>query len=283
MKISIYTIVRDGIYFDLHVEAMLRQHLPLADEIIVNEGYSSDDTYERITKIDPKIKVFRERWEVGDKPGALYAQCKNSARERCTGDWCILLDCDEFIAEWEFDRIRRELARATKPIVRLRHVQFYGDYKVVHTKPEKVTWALFKHQVHRNDSDIRVIGDGSNVVVQGRPDEEVVDYATYFETHHMGQVRYAARLRHKWKIEHKLKLETPKRDLTPGFMFDMAPHDWFDADFLDDLHTYEGPWVKEVRENPDEFVRDDWKLYQFLQQRERRLKQGDQATSSVRA
>jgi hypothetical protein len=42
MKLSIYTIVKNGLYNDLHVEAMLRHHLPLADEIVINDGFSDD-------------------------------------------------------------------------------------------------------------------------------------------------------------------------------------------------------------------------------------------------
>jgi len=267
MKISIYTIVRDGIYFDLHVEAMLRHHLPLADEIIVNEGYSTDDTFERITAIHPKIKVHREKWDVGDKPGMLYAQAKNSARARCTGDWCILLDCDEFIPEWEFDRIRQELSRATKPIFRVSHVQFYANYRVFHSNPEKIGWFKFKRQIHRNQDNIEVVYDGSNAVVVGGPDE-VLDSDPFFECHHMGQIRSPARLRQKWRIEHKLKLESPKQDRTPGIMFDLAPHDWFDAQFLDDLRVYTGRPVQAVRDNPDEFTRDGMKVYEFLLKRD---------------
>ena len=33
MKISVYTSVRNGLYFDFHIAQMLRHHLPLADEI----------------------------------------------------------------------------------------------------------------------------------------------------------------------------------------------------------------------------------------------------------
>jgi hypothetical protein len=130
-----------------------------------------------------------------------------------------------------------------------------------------VHWGLFKEQVHRNLPEMRVIGDGSNVVL-GEYDRNAIDVDTHFETHHLGQVRDPARLRHKWRIEHKLKLPSPKWDRTPGFLFDLAPHDWFDPDFLDDLRTYEGPWVKEVREHPDEFVRDEMKLYHYLRGRE---------------
>ena len=38
MKLSIYTGVKDGLFFDFHVEAMLRHHLPLADEIEIISG-----------------------------------------------------------------------------------------------------------------------------------------------------------------------------------------------------------------------------------------------------
>jgi glycosyltransferase involved in cell wall biosynthesis len=269
MKLSLYTIVRDGLYHDLHVEAMLRHHLPLADEIIVNEGFSSDNTYDRITAIDPKVVVFREKWDVGHASGQLFAQCKNRARARCTGEWCILLDCDEFIPEWEFSRIREELEHAREPILSLRHKQFYGNYKVLHARPEKVRWFVRKRQIHRNLPEMSVVGDGSHVSIDGRLDVLTgVDPDRDFEAHHMGQVRSPARLRQKWKIQHKLKQDSPRQDRTPGILFDLAPHDWFDKEYLDDLRTYEGPFVKAVREAPDEFIRDGMKLYEYLNMRD---------------
>jgi len=56
MLLSIYTCVRNGIYYDFHVVEMLKHHLPLADEIVVHEGYSDDGTYEAIAGLDPKIR-----------------------------------------------------------------------------------------------------------------------------------------------------------------------------------------------------------------------------------
>jgi hypothetical protein len=108
MKLLLYTAVKDVIVNDLYVEAMLRHHLPLVDEIVVNEGYSKDDTYERITNIHPKIKVFRTEWET-PKNLQWCLGFKEVAKRGCTGDWCIHLDCDEFIPEWEFEEIRRHL------------------------------------------------------------------------------------------------------------------------------------------------------------------------------
>ena len=101
MKLSLYTYVRNGLHLDFHVVQMLKHHVPLADEIIVNEGYSTDGTYEAITSIDPKIQVFRTNW---DAPTHYrwYGERKDPARRRCTGDWCLFLDSDEFIPEWQF-------------------------------------------------------------------------------------------------------------------------------------------------------------------------------------
>lgn len=282
MKLSLYTIVKDGLYNDLHVVAMLRHHLPLFDEILVNDGNSTDGTYEAVSSIDPRIKVFRSEWTAGDRPGALFANAKNAARERCTGDWCILLDCDEFIPEWEFDRIREELPRVRKPIVPLRFVQFYGNYLVHHAAPPKIAWPLYKYPVHPNRPDMVVVHDGANVVVRGQeirlPQREpavadrdpAVEWDVQFACHHMGQIRNPSRLRQKWRVQTKLKQEKPKLDRTPGFVFDLAPHDWFDKDFIDDLRIYDGPQVAAVRDDPAEFVRDDMKLYEFLCQRDGR-------------
>src|SRR5205823_1118356 len=143
MRLSIYTFVKNGLFQDYHVVDMLRHHLPLADEIIVNEGYSTDGTYEAISQIDPKIKIFRTRWGQAASTD-WYLGFKNDARQRCTGDWCLLLDCDEFIPEWEFDRLREYIERTKDLMAPVRLLNFYGNCKVFHRHPEKVTWPARK-------------------------------------------------------------------------------------------------------------------------------------------
>jgi len=268
MKISIYTMVRNGLYLDYHVVQMLKHHLPLADEIIVNEGFSSDGTYEAIRELDPKIKVFRETWNPGEGP-TLYAECKERARLRCTGDWCILMDCDEFIPEWEFDNIRSHLGECEKPIIQMKYVHFYGNYKVYNKNPERSRWVVFKRSIHKNLADIEVWGDGSNVRLKHARLEAVCSVRR-FECHHFGFVRNPARLRQKWRIQHGLLGRKRARwDRTPGFLFDLRPHKWRDNDFLGDLAIYTGPVVRAVREEPEEFVRDKFDLYDFLVRYER--------------
>ncbi len=91
---------------------MLAHHARFADEIIVNEGYSQDGTYEAIQDIDPKIKIIRSNWGTTWDGPEWPCKFKNQAREACTGDWCILLDCDEIIPDVEFGKIRTRLETA---------------------------------------------------------------------------------------------------------------------------------------------------------------------------
>ncbi len=199
MKISIYTFVKDGLFYDFHVAAMLRHHLPLADEIIVNEGFSTDGTFEAIRDIDPKVKIHRSRWDQSN-PDTWHRDFKNHARQLCTGDWCILLDCDEFIPEWEFDRLRAYLASAETSIVPVKFVHFYGNYKVyLATLPQIIP--LTGMRIHRNIPEIEVWGDGANVRFRDREYDAATVAQGAFEVHHFGTVRNPARLRQKWRTQ----------------------------------------------------------------------------------
>jgi len=263
MKISIYTGVKNGLFYDFHVVAMLRQHLPLADEIIVNEGFSTDGTFEAIRDIDPKIQVHRFDWSRSN-PDTWHRDFKNDARKLCSGDWCILLDCDEFIPEWEFDRLRSFLETTNATIAPVRFVHFYGNYRVYLERLPSIV-PLTGLRIHRNLPDIEVWGDGANVRRRGREADAAIVADETFDVHHFGSVRRAARLRQKWSTQARQHdSRNPRWNRIPGFVFDMFPHRWDDADFLDNLAVYDGPYIKEVRENPDEFTRDDLWLYEHL-------------------
>jgi glycosyltransferase involved in cell wall biosynthesis len=266
MRISLYTSVKNGIFFDYHVVDMLKHHLPFADEIVVNDGNSTDGTYEKMSAISPKIKVFRTEW---GKPDGCDWLCrfKNAARERCTGDWCILLDIDEFIPEWEFARLRDYLAVAREGMIPLRFLHFYGNYKVHYVDPsDGGIVASRKMAIHRNLPNIEVWGDGCHVRFKGQP----VDWncsQEEFVCHHFGLVRNPARLRQKWRnVLARVYGRRPwwKTFALPAFLFNWLPHRWDDPLFLHDTALYEGPYIKAVLDNPDEFVRDGFRLYERL-------------------
>ena len=276
MKLSIYTFVQNGIYFDFHIIEMLKHHLPLADEIIVNEGYSTDGTYEAIKDLDPKIRIFRNKWDVSD-PNAYYVKFKEQARKMCTGDWCILLDADEFIPEWEFQRLRQYLSGTDKMIVPLRFTHFYGNYKVYIAKLGKFL-PQSGLRIHRNMESIQVFGDGSTVRMDGANNADIIA-AEFIDCHHFSMVRKAARLREKWRTQALRIPETlhinkkrPRFQWLPGFLYDLLPYRWDDKDFLEDLDIYEGHFIKAVRDNPNEFVRDNFYTYKLILRRHAALK-----------
>lgn len=272
MKLSIYTFVKDGIFFDYHIKEMLRHHLPLADEIIVNEGYSSDGTYEAISNIDPKIKIFRMNWSMPNDIG-WFVRFKDAARLRCTGDWCILLDCDEFIPEWEFEKIRMYLESTTEAIIPMQAINFYGNFKVYNARPEKVHWPSLQMKIHRNFKEIEIIGDGSNVRLKDIGYKKIDSGTAKFTYHHFGFVRNPARLRQKWRdIESFCQLIRKDKNTKfllplPSFFYNLFPHNWKDPMFLANLAIYEGPYIQAVRDNPDEFVRDGFALYEYLKKK----------------
>jgi hypothetical protein len=265
LKISIYTAIKNGISNDLHPVAMLKHHLPLADEIIVNEGYSEDATYESIRSIDSKIKVVRSHWET-PKNEAWCIGFKDFARRHATGDWCIHLDSDEFIPEWEFSTIRETLQKSSSTMHSVNFLNFYANYKVLHAFPELSNWPPRKMIIHRNLPNIEFWGDGSNVRISGT--DFNWDAGTPIGTvHHMGMIRDPAILREKWWIQGRAMSGKSTRIKPPRLVFRLFPHDWKDPEFLEYLRPYEGPYIRAVEDFPGEFVRDEFVLYDFLKQK----------------
>ena len=119
--------------------------------------------------------------------------------------------------------------------------------------------------LHRNVPEVEFWGDGANVRLKDVP----FDWGQappQFTIHHFGSVRHAARLREKWHIQGKMYGKGGRLKL-PGFVFDLLPHDWTDQQFLEALAIYEGSPVKAVRDNPEEFVRDNFALLKLLEER----------------
>jgi glycosyltransferase involved in cell wall biosynthesis len=261
VTLSIYTFAKDALFFDYHIVDMLRHHLPLADEIVVCEGHSTDGTYEAVSGLDPRIRVFRRHIDTSD-PKSWLRSAKDHARRECRGDWCLLLDCDEFVPEWEFDGLRKYIATTTHDIASATYTHFYANYKVFYDNPSRPFPPRQKRILHRNRPDIEILGDGSDVRITGRGNEGV-DGTFQFACHHFGEVRNAARLRHKWRVQ--LRRDVGGQwDWVPSFVYRFFPHNWLDADVLQYLHAYDGPFVKAVRDNPNEFVRDGFRTYDAL-------------------
>lgn len=262
--LSIYTFIKNGLFYDYHVVDMLKHHLPFADEIIVNEGYSTDGTFERISKIDPKIRIFRTHWPPPGTDKGWYLSFKNEARAQARGEWCLLLDADEFVPEWDFEPIREYLKATSESMIAFKLINFYGNYKVYFADPAQTNAPFYKMLLHRNTPDFEVWGDGANVRLRGQP-LDWTQHPLRFTIHHFGGVRHAARLRQAWHAQGPLYTGRRRwRFRLPKWAFDLRPHNWFDPQFLGGLAVYDGPYIKTVRDNPNEFVRDRMRLYKHL-------------------
>jgi glycosyltransferase involved in cell wall biosynthesis len=73
-----------------------------ADEVIVIDSGSTDRTVE-IARSFPNTKVFYEEWKG-------FSSQKNSAIEKCTGEWILSLDADEELSPELQAEIRELLA-----------------------------------------------------------------------------------------------------------------------------------------------------------------------------
>jgi len=266
MKISLHTVAKDAIRLDYHLVEMLKHHARFVDEIIVMEGFSSDGTFEAIQSISDKIKIVREPWSQTQHLPSYH----DLGKSHCTGDWCIKLDADEFIPEWEWGRLRAFLETTKDLFVPVRLRNFYGNYKVEHVNPKRLAWPEYKWSIYPNREDVRFWGDGSNVRIEGkelyygRAEES-------FEVHHFGTVRFAARLREKWRTQairnqkHTGKYSHRGRIFPlPKWLFDLFPYNWMEPEILEDLRIYPGPYIDIVEKNPELFTRDNFVTYNYL-------------------
>ena len=82
--------------------------LPICDEFLISDGYSTDGTFEiidRMTKSNSKIKVFREEWP-NEKKWSILAQVTNSLRKKCKHDYIFSIQANEVIHEESVDYIK---------------------------------------------------------------------------------------------------------------------------------------------------------------------------------
>ena len=65
--------------------------IELADEINLIDSGSSDGTLAMARSFGPKVRIFEEPWQG-------FARQKNSAIDKATGAWVLLLDADEAVS-----------------------------------------------------------------------------------------------------------------------------------------------------------------------------------------
>lgn len=107
-KISGYCVLKDAISRKIPFEQSIKSFMPVCDEVVVVDFNSSDGTYEKLLELQKneslKLKISQSNDWDQDKPN-MFGVAKNIARSKCTGDWCLQFDADEFLHEKDYDKI----------------------------------------------------------------------------------------------------------------------------------------------------------------------------------
>lgn len=172
MKVSGFTLVRNGATFDYPYLESLRSLLPLVDELVINVGTGDpgDATVERVAAFareDARVQVFESDWRLDDPArrsgGRVLSEQTNLALDRCTGDWCVYLQADEVFHESDHPRIRAALEQANaRPEVEgllFDYLHFYGSFDVV-----QQSRSAYRREVRaiRRASGARSVGDAQS-------------------------------------------------------------------------------------------------------------------------
>jgi len=215
MKISGFTLIRNGIQFDFPFLESLRSLLPLVDELVVNVGIGDDQTLTEIQGFaekegQGKMQIFESRWPLDDpekkKEGRILSEQTNLALARCTGDWCIYLQADEILHEEDYPKIKKAMADAPPSIDGLLfdYLHFYGSFDVVRSGR-----GAYRREVRaiRRGSGARSVGDAQSFLLAG--EEKLAVARSGAKIYHYGWVRPPEKMKEKTFFFDQLYHGTP--------------------------------------------------------------------------
>lgn len=197
MKVSGFTILRNGTKFDYPYLESLRSLLPLVDELVVNVGIGDDDTKVRLENFakeegQGKVVLFDSEWPLNDpekkRGGQILAEQTNLALDRCKYDWCFYLQADEVLHEQDYDRLRAALKKhENDPTIHgllFDYVHFYGSFDVVRNSR-----SAYRREVRiiKKSSGARSVGDAQSFRLPDGSKPQVV--RTGAKIYHYGWVR----------------------------------------------------------------------------------------------
>ena len=108
--ISAVMVLKNGVLLGYPFVESILSILPVCDEFVIAEGYSDDDTYdwlERLQQCYPeKIALSRQRWPEGLRSGHAIGVMQTDALKKCRGKWILLMQADEILPEENVRPIR---------------------------------------------------------------------------------------------------------------------------------------------------------------------------------
>ncbi len=187
MKVSGFSIIRDGVQFGYPFLESIRSVLPLVDEFILAVGKSNDATLEVAQSLNsPKLRIIETVWDENlRRGGQVMAQQTNLALDACSHPWCFYIQGDEVIHEQDHETIRQSMRKNLgNPKVEglsFRYRHFFGSYHLINPLP-------YRRQIRvvRNGIGVRSVGDACGFAINGR---KLRKKNTGAEVYHYGWVR----------------------------------------------------------------------------------------------
>ncbi len=99
--ISGFMILKDVLKQGYPFVEAIASALPICDEFLISEGYSTDGTYEtlkKISSINSKVKIYRNKWPDKKDPTVL-ADVTNDVRSKCKFDYIFSIQANEIVHE----------------------------------------------------------------------------------------------------------------------------------------------------------------------------------------
>lgn len=208
VKVSGFTIIRNGVEYEYPFLESLRSLLPLCDEVVVNVGLGTDSTLQKIKELPDqhKIKIIQSQWPLDDpekkKSGVILSEQTNIALQACQHDWAIYLQADEVLHEDDYESIRRSFVQAEALgtsvdalVFQYRH--FYGSYRVV-----QETRSAYRREIRaiRRSSGAQSVGDAQSFLklnAEGQRVEKLNALLCPARVFHYGWVKSPQKMKEK--------------------------------------------------------------------------------------
>jgi len=175
MSISVVFVGKNLILNGYPFVESLLSVLPLADEFIISEGYSDDDSLNYLWKFKKKyetrerpIFVYQDEWPDRSYHGEAITYVLERAIQKASKKWVLYLQADEI---WHEDMIPYMLDIVSKDNFEFNSISFPYFHFINSWEPSKDT-KYYQEAMRfvRNDRGIKLLGDAWNFITPGPAD-----------------------------------------------------------------------------------------------------------------
>ncbi len=172
MAISVTMVASNCIFLDYSIEAAVRSSLTFADEVVINEGMSFDNTYEVLLNLQKEfgedvVRIYRREW-LHDR--GWQERERNFAIDQTKGDWIVIQDADDCFHENDAELIKTVCSDDRINLINFEVLHFYGLPCFTNPNPQ---WYHRHTRMGRKRVDFRIKntpgGCVSDVCAGGRP------------------------------------------------------------------------------------------------------------------